>query len=116
MVPVQTLARNPTMQTIRKGSKVVVQRGETAKVATVATSMPVDVGGEWVRRVYFYDDDPCFIESVRAVDKMAAPELMAALLNAWYFIENVSDDDPDLSEKFFALREQVYNILDKASK
>jgi hypothetical protein len=30
---------------------------------------------------------------------------------AWYFIENVSEDDPKRNEKFFALREKVRNII-----
>lgn len=37
----------------------------------------------------------------------AAPILEAVLESAWHFIENVSPDDPQRTEKFFALREKV---------
>lgn len=38
-------------------------------------------------------------------------KVLEALRAAWYFIENVSEDDPNRSEKFFALREQVRGAL-----
>ncbi len=28
----------------------------------------------------------------------------------WYFIENVTDEDPERSDKFFSLRERVRNF------
>lgn len=45
----------------------------------------------------------------------AAPELLETLCNAWNFIENVTDEDPDRTAKFFALREQVRNTLYKVT-
>ena len=31
--------------------------------------------------------------------------------NLWSFIENVTDDDPERTDKFFALRERVRNYF-----
>jgi len=36
---------------------------------------------------------------------------LATLKACWDFIENVTDDDPERNDKFFALREQVRNCL-----
>lgn len=38
-------------------------------------------------------------------------KVLAALQAAWNFIENVSEDDPNRSEKFFELRVQVRGAL-----
>lgn len=38
-------------------------------------------------------------------------KVLEALRAAWDFIENVSEDDPNRSEKFFALRERVRGAL-----
>jgi hypothetical protein len=45
----------------------------------------------------------------------AAPELLAALQKAAWFIENVSDDTPDRTELFFETREAWRNAIAKAS-
>lgn len=31
----------------------------------------------------------------------------------WWFIENVTDEDPERTDKFFALRERVRNFYEK---
>lgn len=38
-------------------------------------------------------------------------KLLAAAKAAWHFIENVGDDDPERTDKFFALREQMRETL-----
>lgn len=44
----------------------------------------------------------------------AAPDLLDALKQCWHFIENVPDDAPDRTERFFDLREKVRDTFDKA--
>jgi hypothetical protein len=44
-----------------------------------------------------------------------APKLLAALNAAWWFIENVNEDTPDRTERFFALRELVREAQGAAS-
>ena len=44
-------------------------------------------------------------------DKHRESETLCVLKACWDFIENVTDDDPERNGKFFALREQVRNIL-----
>lgn len=38
-------------------------------------------------------------------------EALAVLKACWEFIENVTDEDPERTDKFFALRERVRNVL-----
>jgi hypothetical protein len=38
-------------------------------------------------------------------------ESLGVLKACWDFIENVSDEDPERTDKFFALRERVRNVL-----
>lgn len=38
-------------------------------------------------------------------------EALAVLKACWDFIENVNDEDPERTDKFFALRERVRNVL-----
>lgn len=37
-------------------------------------------------------------------------ETLAVMKACWHFIENVTDEDPDRTDKFFALRERVRNV------
>ena len=48
-------------------------------------------------------------------DKLTAhaTELLETLKLAWYFIENVEEDDPERTSKFFELREKVRNVFSK---
>lgn len=41
----------------------------------------------------------------------AAPELLEALKSVWAFIEDVPEDDPERTDKFFKLREQVRKVF-----
>ena len=55
-----------------------------------------------------------FIPEVRKhIDDSESPENepLETLKACWDFIENVTDDDPERNDKFFALREQVRNCL-----
>jgi hypothetical protein len=45
----------------------------------------------------------------------AAPELLEALDKAWYFIENVTDEDPERTDKFFELRQLVRTAYAKVN-
>ena len=38
-------------------------------------------------------------------------EALQVLKACWDFIENVTDEDPERTDKFFALRERVRNVL-----
>jgi hypothetical protein len=72
----------------------------------------------------FYNDDingsdaVDFISGIipkirKVLDKHDVNEgrVLSVLEEAWYFIENVSEDDPERNEKFFALRAKVRNVI-----
>jgi hypothetical protein len=74
----------------------------------------------------FYNDDINGCEAVNFISELV-PEIrvlldadpiptpdnsaLEVLRAAWSFIEDVTDDDPERTDKFFALREQVRNLF-----
>lgn len=42
--------------------------------------------------------------------------LADVLADVWWFVENVSDDTPDRTDRFFALRERVRDALALAGR
>lgn len=74
------------------------------------TTTPVDIDGS-----------PAFIEELERLDKGRAVEIpdiptehrapadqdLRLIQDLWHFIENVTDEDPERHDKFFALRERV---------
>lgn len=58
-----------------------------------------------------------FIPEVRkCLDNLRQPdnEPLETLKACWDFIENVTDDDPERTDRFFALRERVRNCIRQA--
>ena len=43
----------------------------------------------------------------------AAPDLLETLQEAWHFIEDISEDDPERITKFFALRVKIREVFTK---
>ena len=60
--------------------------------------------------VFISEIDPKIRELLEKQDVIEG-RAVGVLEAAWYFIENVSEDDPERNEKFFALREKVRNII-----
>ena len=58
--------------------------------------------------------DACQYSYSVAAPVAAAPELLAAVKDMADFIENVTDEDPDRQDKFFAVRESWRKAIAKA--
>lgn len=78
-------------------AKLVVKRWESGNLAEAVTNLNMVIG--WAEST---------IEAYSPVVTAQPASLVnKALKAAWYFIENVSEDDPERSNKFFELRAQV---------